>query len=138
MFVDRSLAEFLIRLHSRIRRDSLSQWFTSLHTGARRLWATRHAGAIAVPVAFARLRELRGWLAELPINAWIYDLRSPGRSRGLPYGLAHERGDWYRCGRLPVFALVGPASPAVSAPMQETLGAGKLILKDATAAPISG
>jgi hypothetical protein len=114
MFVDRSLVDFLIRLHSRIRRNSLSQWFDSLHSGARTLWATRHARAIAVPVAFTRLRELRGWLAELPVNAWVYDLRSPGRRRGLPYGLAHERGGWYRCGRLPVFALVRPVVPPAS------------------------
>jgi hypothetical protein len=119
MFVDRSLADFLVRLHGRIRRNSFSQWFTSLRCGARTLWATRHARAITVPVAFERSRELRGWLAELPLTASVYDLRSPGRSRGLPYGLAHERGGWYRCGRLPVFALVGPATPAVSVPMQD-------------------
>jgi hypothetical protein len=117
MWVDRSLAGFLIGLHSRIRRNSFAQWFTSLHGSARTLWATRHARAIAVPVAFTRLRELRGWLAELPLNAWVYDLRSPGRRRGLPYGLAPEGGGWYRCGRLPVFALVEPATPAVSVPM---------------------
>jgi len=121
MFVDRSVADFLIRLHSRTRRNTLSQWLTTLQSGARTLWATRHARAIAVTVAFTRLRELRGWLAELPANAWVYDLRSPGRRRGLPYGLTHERGGWYRCGRLPVFALVGPAAPAVSIPMQEVL-----------------
>jgi len=116
MFVDRSLAEFLIRLHSRIRRDSLSRWLNSLHSGARTLWATRHAHGIAVPVAFTRLRELRGWLAELPVHAWVYDLRNPGRHRGLPYGLAHEPGLWYRCGHLPVFALTGPPTPAVCVP----------------------
>jgi len=119
MFVDRSLADFLIRLHGRIRRNSFSQWVSSLHSNARTLWATCQACAIPVPIAFARLRELRGWLAELPINAWVYDLRSPGRRRGLPYGLAHERGGWYRCGRLPVFALVGRATPAVSVPMHD-------------------
>jgi hypothetical protein len=121
MFVDRSLADFLIRLHSRIRRNSFSQWFTSLHSGARTLWATRHARAVALPVAFTRLRELRGWLAGLPVHACVYDLRSPRRRRGLPYGLAHEHGGWYRCGRLPVFALVGPATSAESVPMQHAL-----------------
>ena len=119
MFVDRSLADFLVRLHSHLRRNSLSQWFTSLQSRARTLWATRHARAIAVPVAFTRLRELRGWLAELPINARVYDLRNPGLSRGLPYGLAHEGGGWYRCGRLPVFALIVPPVPALDVPVQE-------------------
>ncbi len=120
MFVDRTLDHFLIRLHSRIRRNSFSQWFTSLQNGARTLWAMRHGRAFAVPVAFRRLRELRGWLSELPAHASVYDLRNPGRRRGLPYGLARERGGWYRCGRLPVFALVGPATPAVSAPSRNT------------------
>jgi len=119
MFVDRSLADFLIRLHSRIRHNDVSQWFTSLQNGASTLWATRHAHAMAVPIAFSRSRELRGWLAELPVDAWVYDLRSPGRRRGLPYGLAHGHGGWYRCGRLPVFALVGAATSAASVPMQD-------------------
>jgi hypothetical protein len=41
------------------------------------------------------------WLAGLPLEAWVYDLRAPGAKRGLPYGLARERGELYRCGRLP-------------------------------------
>jgi hypothetical protein len=118
MFVDRSLADFLLKLHSRIRRNSFSLWLASLHSRARILWATRYARAIAAPVAFMRLKELRGWLAGLPLNAWVYDLRNPGRARGLPYGLVHDRGGWYRCGRLPVFALVGPASPAAGVAIQ--------------------
>jgi hypothetical protein len=121
MFVDRSLSDFLIRLHGHMRRNSFSQWFTKLHSSACTLWATRHAGAIPLAIAFARMRELRGWLGELPLGAYVYDLRSPGRRRGLPYGLARERGPWYRCGRLPVFALVGQATRSVSVPMQDAL-----------------
>lgn len=47
---------------------------------------------MAVPVALGRLREIRGWLARLPPDAWIYDLRAPAIPRGLPYGLAGEPG----------------------------------------------
>ena len=107
MFVDRNIADFLLRLHREMRGDTLSQWLTILGIRARTLWATRHARAVAVPVAFSRLRELRGWLAGLPVNAWIYDLRAPGVTRGLPYGLMRERGPICRCGSLPVFAFVG-------------------------------
>jgi hypothetical protein len=114
MFVDRSLGDFLLRLHREMRRDTLSQWLTILSIHARTLWATRHARAIGVPVAFSRLRELRGWLASLPVNAWIYDLRAPRIRRGLPYGLIRERGAACRCGSLPVFAFVGSEGTAAA------------------------
>jgi hypothetical protein len=109
LFVDRSLADFLARLHDNVRRGSTSQYLTTLDIRARTLWASRHARAMGMPVAFSRLRELRGWLAGLPLEAWVYDLRAPGARRGLPYGLARERGNLVRCGRLPVFAFVGSA-----------------------------
>ena len=60
-----------------------------------------------MPVAVDRLREIRGWLARLPVNAWIYDLRAPTISRGLPYGVAPDPSHLFRCGRLPVFAVLG-------------------------------
>ena len=115
MWVHRSLGDFLVRLHHHMRRNTLAQWMTSMSRRARILWATRHASAMAVPVAFTRLRELRGWLAELPLDSWVYDLRNPAAHRGLPYGLARERGELYRCGRLPVFAFANFASPAPEA-----------------------
>jgi hypothetical protein len=114
MFVDRTLGDLLLRLHRELRRDTLSQWLTILSIRARTLWATRHARAISVPVAFSRLRELRGWLASLPVNAWIYDLRAPRNRRGLPYGLIRDRGAAFRCGSLPVFAFVGSEGPAAA------------------------
>jgi len=114
MLVDRNLADFMMRLHSNARRGTFSQWQTILRIRARTLWASRHARAIAAPVAFTRLKELRGWLAGLPMNAWVYDLRNPGLRRGLPYGLMRERGELSRCGRLPVFAFAGSLGPAAS------------------------
>ena len=112
LFIDRNLGDFLTRLYDSVRRGTTSQWLTTLDSRARMLWASRHARAMGIPVAFSRLRELRGWLAGLPLEAWVYDLRAPGARRGLPYGLARERGDLCRCGRLPVFAFVGSAGPA--------------------------
>lgn len=113
--IDRDLSDFLLRLHTNIRRDSMSDWLASLSIRARKLWAARHGHAIGVPVAFSRLKELRGWLAGLPVNAWVYDLRTPGGNRGLPYGLIHERGQLCRCGRLLVFAFTGSVGPAANA-----------------------
>jgi hypothetical protein len=109
MLIDRNLADFVVRLHSNERRDGMLQWLTVLNIRARKIWASRHARAITLPAAFSRMRELRGWLAGLPLDAWIYDLRAPGPRRGLPYGISRERGYPHRCGRLPVFAFVGTA-----------------------------
>jgi hypothetical protein len=115
MIIDRNLADFLVRLHSNLRRDWTSQWLTSLNIRARKLWACRHARAIGIPVAFSRMRELRGWLAGLPLDASIYDLRAPDPICGLPYGLSREGGYPHRCGRLPVFAFVGSSDPVAFA-----------------------
>ena len=109
MLIDRNLADFVVRLRSNERRDGMLQWLTVLNIRARRIWASRHARAISLPAAFSRMRELRGWLAGLPLDTWIYDLRAPGPRRGLPYGISRERGYPHRCGRLPVFAFVGTA-----------------------------
>jgi len=114
LVIDRDLGDFLQRLHTHIRLDTVAEWLCTLRIRARRLWASRHGRAIGVPVAFSRLKEIRGWLAGLPVNAWVYDLRAPGINRGLPYGLIRERGEIYRCGRLLVFAFAGSAGPAAS------------------------
>ncbi len=114
LLIDRNLGDFLQRLYTNIRRESMSEWLTTLGVRARRLWASRHGRAIGVPVAFSHLKEIRGWLAGLPVNAWVYDLRAPGAIRGLPYGLMHERGQLCRCGRLLVFAFTGSSGPAAS------------------------
>jgi hypothetical protein len=106
LFIDRTLGEFLLRLHDNVRRNATPEWLATLTIRARALWARRYARAMAVPVALGRLKEIRGWLARLPPDAWIYDLRTPAIPRGLPYGLASEPGHLCRCGRLPVFALL--------------------------------
>jgi hypothetical protein len=107
LLVDRSLGDFLVRLHGNVRKGTASAWLANLASRARRVWAARYMRAMAMPVALDRLREIRGWLARLPVNAWIYDLRAPAISRGLPYGLAPDPSHLIRCGRLPVFAVLG-------------------------------
>jgi hypothetical protein len=42
--------------------DPAYDWPTTLSIRARKLWASRHGRAIGVPVAFSRLKEIRGWL----------------------------------------------------------------------------
>ena len=120
LFVDRDLANFITRLYDNVRSGTTARWLTTLNTRARLLWASRYARAIGLPVAFTRLRELRGWLGGLPLDAWVYDLRAPGVRRGLPYGLAGEHGDLCRCGRLPVFAFLGAAAETEDA-LERTL-----------------
>ena len=112
LWMDRNLPEFLGRLHDHVRRDTASEWLTALTIRARQLWARRYLRAMAVPVAWGRLRELRGWLAQLPPDAWVYDLRAPASPRGLPYGLAGESELVCRCGRLSVFAILSPQTQA--------------------------
>ena len=112
LFMDRSLGDFLVRLHHNVRRGTASAWLAQVTMRARRLWARRYLRAMAMPVAIDRLREIRGWLARLPVNAWVYDLRAPAISRGLPYGVAPDPSHVFRCGRLPVFAVVGAEGPA--------------------------
>jgi hypothetical protein len=104
IYIDRRLQQFLRRLDDYGRRGHASAWNVSLAAQARRIWLRRYAHAIHVSIASRSLREIRGWLGRLPQEAWIYDLRAPGSPRGLPYGLARDPAQWYRCGRLPIFA----------------------------------
>ena len=105
LYVDRRLQEFLRRLDGSSRHGRASFWNVAVDARIRRIWLRRYAQAIHVAVASRSLREIRGWLGQLPQDAWIYDLRAPGNPRGLAYGLARDRAKWFRCGRLPVFAL---------------------------------
>lgn len=105
IYVDRRLSHFLQRLDHYGRPDRIALWHRAIASQARQVWVRRYAHAVHVAVAVSRLKEIRGWLGRLPQDAWIYDLRAPARPGGLPYGLTRDAGEWYRCGRLPVFAL---------------------------------
>jgi hypothetical protein len=60
MLIDRSLADFVVRSHNNERRACTSQWLTVLKIRARKLWASRHTRATALPVACSHTREMRG------------------------------------------------------------------------------
>lgn len=110
--VSDDLAGFLATLTDRARRGRTSGWLRGLCQEARSVWANRHTVARQSQECCQRDRELRGWLAALPFDARVYDLRTPWATRGWPYGLAGPDGRLYRCGKLPVFAVA--SCPTVS------------------------
>lgn len=103
--VSDDLGSFLDQLNESARPGHLARWLRSLHVDAQRVWAWRQALAWQSYHGCRKDRGLSGWLAELPLHARIYDLRAPCVVRGWPYGLAGPDGRFYRCGRLPVFAV---------------------------------
>ncbi len=110
LYVSEDLNGFLGTLHDTVERGQLFRWLRSLHRDARAIWVQRQALARASYQICREDRGLRGWLAELPFNVHIYDLRAPSALRGWPYGLAGPEGQLYRCGRLPVFAVSAPSA----------------------------
>jgi len=99
------LYDFVRTLNGAAERGQLYKWLRGLQRDARAIWGQREALA---RLSYESCREdhgLRNWVAELPFDAHIYDLRAPSALRGWPYGLAGPEGRLYRCGRLPVFAV---------------------------------
>ena len=121
IYVTNELGSFLTALEETVRHGRLSQWLRSLRQEARTVWTCRHALARKSYERCHQDRALRGWLAELPFDARIYDLRAQSALRGWPYGLAGPDGRLYRCGRLPLFAIC--ASPSSSGWRQWSNGA---------------
>ncbi len=112
LYVCDDLKVFSGQLKSATERGQLHKWLRGLQRDARAIWAQRETLA---QVSYEVCREDRGvcsWLAELPFDVHIYDVRSPSALRGWPYGLAGPEGRLYRCGRLPVFAV--STAPSVS------------------------
>jgi len=105
LYISDDLNGFLSTLNDAIDRGQLYRWLRGLHRDARAIWAQRQALARGSYKTCREDRSLCGWLAELPFDAHIYDLRAPSALRGWPYGLAGPEGRLYRCGRLPVFAV---------------------------------
>jgi hypothetical protein len=107
--VSDDLGAFLEALHADATGRRRSEWIRDVYAQARLVWASRHSLARA-PYQISRDdRGLRGWLAELPLGARVFDLRKPSALRGWPYGLAGPDGELYRCARLPVFAVSASA-----------------------------
>jgi hypothetical protein len=105
IYVSDDLNGFMDKLNAATPPGDLARWLRGLHADAHGVWANRHAVARQSYERCRRDRALRRWLAELPGDASIYDLRAPCAVRGWPYGLAGPEGRFYRCGRLPVFAV---------------------------------
>jgi hypothetical protein len=112
IYASDDLGALLSTLDDRTRRGRLSKWLRSLDQEARTVWACRQTLARESYRNCQHDRGVRGWLAELPFDAYVYDLRVPSALRGWPYGMAGPDGRLFRCGHLPVFAV--SASPSTS------------------------
>lgn len=107
--VSDDLGGFLDAVRVAQRRGSLTEWLRDLRREAWTVWAHRQSLARMSYQNCRHDRGLRGWLAELPLSSYIYDLRAPSGVRGWPYGVRGPGAELHRCGRLPVFAVSAPA-----------------------------
>ncbi len=110
IYVSDDVGAFLTAIEEARDCGRLSRWFDDLRGQARAVWTCSRTLA---RVSHRTCREdlaLRGWLAELPPDAHVYDLRKRSAVRGWPYGVAGPEGRLYRCGRLPVFAVSATTS----------------------------
>jgi hypothetical protein len=112
LYVSDDLNGFLGTLNDASERGQLYRWLRGLQRDARAIWAQRRTLARVSYEICREERGLRGWLAGLPLDVHVYDLRSPSALRGWPYGLAGPEGRLYRCGQLPIFAV--SAAPSAS------------------------
>jgi hypothetical protein len=110
LYVSEDLAAFIATLRDCGSRGETLDWLQNLSTQARTVWARRHALARRPYELHESDEQIRGWLAGLPFDAYVYDLRTQTIARGWPYGLAGASGRLYRCGRLPMFAVAGSPS----------------------------
>jgi hypothetical protein len=110
VYVSDDLAAFMATLRGCACRGETLQWLQNLSDEARTVWTQRHALAQRPYQLRDPDEKVRGWLAGLPFDAYVYDVRTPKIARGWPYGLAGPSARLYRCARLPVFAVVGSAS----------------------------
>ena len=109
VYVSDDLATFITTLHERTCQGRLFSWLQDLTAQARAVWLHRRSLALRPYQANEADLEIAAWLATLPADAYVYDLRSPTAARGWPYGLAGPTGRFFRYGRLPVFAVAGPS-----------------------------
>jgi hypothetical protein len=110
IYVSDDLTTFLANLRDRTCNGRLFSWLQDLTAQAHAIWSHRRALALRPYQAAESDAALAAWLAALPADAYVYDLRSPMAARGWPYGLAGPAGRLFRFGQLPVFAVAGPYS----------------------------
>ncbi len=111
VWIANDLGDFLVTLHESARTDSTHRWLRDVSAEARAVWAQRHALAVR-PTARRWGKSIWGWLATLPLDACVFDLRSPAYVRGWPYGLSGPSAPLYRCGKLSLFAIGGCLKPS--------------------------
>jgi len=116
VYVSDDLAAFMAAIREYTGRGEMHAWLHRLTARARTVWSRRHALAMRPHEAAHSDRAIRGWLLGLPMDAYVYDLRVQGIARGWPYGVAGPSGRFYRCGRLPVFAVAGLPAEGWRAP----------------------
>jgi hypothetical protein len=107
VYVSDDLPAFVSTLRDRASRRQTRPWLHNLTAQARTVWYYRRSLAVRPTRAVHRDPAIRGWLATLPPDAYVYDLREQTPARGWPYGLAGAAGRLFRCGRLPIFAVAG-------------------------------
>ena len=105
VYVSDDLAEFVSKLRDRMRCGRVREWVRSLSAEARVIWTHGRALGARSRNSLVRDQHLRSWIAALPPDTYVYDLRAPNITRGYPYALAGPSSRIYRCGRLPVFAV---------------------------------
>jgi len=110
VYISDDLAGFIGTLRGHTCRGTVPAWLRDLTATAHAVWSHRRSLAFRPYHARHSDAAIRGWVSVLPNDAYVYDLRTPTRARGWPYGVAGPSGRLFRCGRLPVFAVAG--SPA--------------------------
>lgn len=115
VYVSDTLAEFLATLRDRTCHGCLFSWLQDLTAQAHVIWEYRRKLARRPNRGPDTDAEFAQWLATLPREAFVYDLRAPTAARGWPYGLAGPSSRLFRYRDLPVFAVAGPhkAGPRV-------------------------
>jgi len=121
VYVSDDLPAFLATLRGCACRGETLKWLQNLSSQARAVWTQRHALAQRPYQLHDTDEKVSGWLAGLPFDAYVYDLRTPKIARGWPYGLAGPSARLYRCARLPVFAVVRSASEGWRQKFSETI-----------------
>ncbi len=99
------LPGFIATLRDRAQNGTTLAWLQGVTASAHAVWAHRRALAFRPYSILHPDEEIRGWLAGLPTNAYVYDLRRQSTVRGWPDGVAGPGAQLYRCARLPVFAV---------------------------------
>ena len=108
--VSDDLVTFVATLRKLTCQGRLCSWLQELTAQAHAIWQHRHSLALRPYQAIEADADIAAWIAALPTDAFVYDLRSPVAARGWPYGLAGPTGRLFRYGRYPVFAVAGPVS----------------------------